>query len=164
MAYLDEYKPQKPFGIDLNYEFNTYKYIGRDYKEKNMLLGAVKFFRKKRNKNSARYYTCETFSEWKKHVRKLIPKQSEKYDDMLGFVQRKKNEASDFLKAVKVILIPIYLGLFACADKMGANTLVDYLVFVLIVTVASTLVLNNSMDKVNFYEDFLQVLKENKRK
>lgn len=159
----------KAYGIDTEYEFNTYRYVGKDYgtrKSANlgMLLNCKRFFRKNRNKDEKQYKFCDTYSDWEKHIQDVIPKDILNYRDMFHWLHMKKEENKANLESVKCILIPIYVALFSvCAtvdfpDEISRNIFLIIISFFIIWVSAAALL--EAMQKVRFYDDFIKVIEK----
>ena len=81
------------------------------------------------------------------------------YDDLIHFLIRERNRQLINKEAIVIILIPIYISLIATAI---GNMELNMLVTVAIIIVIELLALNglyNINQKVNFYNDLVEVLK-----
>ena len=79
-----------PYGFDENYEYKTYRNIGKDYGDSRTadaghIENIKRYFRKKVNKTQKYYATCDTYTQWKNYIKK----NTEKYQmDIENYKQR----------------------------------------------------------------------------
>lgn len=152
-------KAFKEYGIDIEYELNTYKNVGFDYKRKG-------FFKRFVNRKERKYKICNKYSDWQKHIEQIIPKNILNYNDMIHWLYRKKQTAYILSECIKTVLVPIYvvfLSMFLTLFMSifdNATVLIMIIVFVLVILVISVSYLINTMRKINFYEDIIKVIKE----
>lgn len=158
------------YGLDLGYELETHKHIGKDYgnyknANKGFVLNLARFFRKHViNKKEQKYKFCNTYSEWKKHIQKVLPSYMCNSEDMLHFLYQKQKDAKDFLEGIKVILIPIYIALLQMIDIFYVRTAgkgAFTIVVMVIITMVSTHILSDATKKVYFFEDLIKIAKTN---
>ena len=160
----------KPYGIDIEYEQRTYKYVGRDYgNSKNLYLGFLKrvmrFSREMRNKRQQKYAICNTYTEWESHVRNVIKKDILNSNDLIHWLYHKRNMEKQILEAVKTIVIPIYLTIlttshfynlesksYGISSSVGGFIIVSIMVFFVCFDF-----LYNAYGRVNFYNDFIRI-------
>ena len=162
-------KYYKPYGFDMNYEFNTYRNVGKDYgtrKDANLglLLNIRRYIRKCiKNKHQKVYKFCHTYTEWENHVKSIIPYDSANYDDMLHWLYRRRRDAECILEATKAILIPIYIALLGIKEISGLDlNIIEYLCMIVVVVIASIVALDEAKEKVDFYEDFIEIVEMKK--
>ena len=153
-------KYYKSYGFDMNYEFNTYRNVGKDYgtrKDANLglLFNIRRFIRKCiKNKDEKVYKFCNTYTEWENHVKSIIPHNGFNYEDMLHWLYRRRRDAESYLEATKAILIPIYNALLGIKEFVGQNVnSFIYLCMIVLIVIASTVVLHEAEEKVDFYKD-----------
>lgn len=167
----------QPYGLDMQYEFETYKNVGRDYGNwKTANLGLwfnLKRFARKyiTNKKEKHYKKCDTYTEWKAHITEILPKGLNNYEDMLHWLYREKRREESILEAVKAILIPVYIAFLgimdfiAPVDSAGAKlsnggNIWHFIIIILMIVTASAIVLGNAKKKVDFYADFISIAEE----
>ena len=154
------------YGLDLQYEFKTYKHVGKDYgnrkiANKGWIKNFRRFWRKSIvNKKEQKYKFCNTYSEWRDHVKGLIPKKSEYYDNFLHFLILEKKDAETFLETIKVILIPIYIAMCGMTSVFPLNDTFSVIAIMLIIVGFSTGFIYYAKKNVEFYEDFIEIVKE----
>lgn len=160
----------EPYKINIRYELETYKNIGKDYgnsktASKGVLFDFLRFVRKRKNKGQIKYRFCDTYSAWEEHINKVLSVDIRNYEDLLHWLMGKKNEAQQYLDAVKAILIPIYVSLISLYKVFGKNTdsLVDLIVMMLVIVFFSVIILDSAIEKVEFYDDFIKVARNSKR-
>lgn len=159
----------EPYGIKINYEYKTYKYVGRDYgdsKDANLgwVFNLARFLRKKRNKQQIRYAFCNTYTEWTSHIQGIVRKDIANGNDLLHWIYDKRNVEKQWLEAIKTILIPIYLVLLSVLDFF-VEIPKEYAVWIfvaaiLIVILPSMVYLYGAINKVNFYNDFIEIIEK----
>ena len=159
----------QPYDIKIKYEYETYKYVGRDYgNSKDAYLGwlanLARFLRKWRNKKQKRYAFCNTYTEWECHVKALVRKDIFNRNDLLHWLYAKRNFEEKILEFIKIILIPIYLVLLSVLSIFEIPKVDAVWIFIfapLIIMITSLLYLNDAINKVNFYNDFIKIISMN---
>ena len=142
------------YGIDIDYEYETYRNVGVDYK-----IGKWK-----------KYLSCCTYSEWENHINSIVEREMPVYNDFLHWLYGKRNEEIKNLEIVKAVLIPVYIALITLFDTLLGNFLSSnpitnsfLLIFLLIVIViVSTCILYKSIEKKHFFDDFIEIVKKRK--
>lgn len=158
------------YGLDLQYEFKTYKYVGKDYGDrkianKGWIKNLCRFWRKCiSNRKEQKYKFCNTYSQWQNHVIEVVPKGINNYNDLLHWLISEKRETELQLETVKIVLLPILLAILGL-ESILTNTDVA-IVFVVVIAVGrSTYLIYDAMKKVVFYDEFIALLEnENKEK
>lgn len=162
-----------PYGLDMEYEYRTYKQVGADYGNRKtanfgMFGNICRFFRRKRNKTEKKYAFCNTYSEWKRHVKDILPSDAHcNYEDIVHWLYRKRNNESSYLEAIKCILIPIYISLFTMIDVIVQEDIVKSMVMLstlCIIVVFSSVIYYSAARRLQFYEDFIEVVEKNNMK
>ncbi len=165
----------KPYGLDLKYEFNTYRQVGRNYGDRKtahmgLFLNFMRWRRKRKNRREGKYKFCNTYSDWERHVQEILPMHIQNYEDMLHYLLERKSGAEEYLEIVKILLIPIYLSLVAfyqifLGDEILASKYVVFhiVLFLLIILLSSMVALCGAKMKVNFYHDFLKIAEKMKK-
>jgi len=155
----------RPYNIDIEYEYRTYKNIGKDYgnaknADKGLAFNFIRFIRKWRNREQTEYRTCNTYSDWEKHIYNIASLHRGNYVDMLHWFISQHAHAKIYAECVKVILIPIYIALFTIYDRFLGETLNFWslMILILILTVFSTCILHDALQKENFYKDLIQIM------
>lgn len=157
----------EPYGIKTDYEYKTYKYVGRDYGNSknaylNWGLNLARFLRKKRNKKQKRYAFCNTYTEWESHVKELVRKDIANGNDLLHWLYAKRNTEEQVLEAVKTILIPVYLVLLSALNLFGeiskGNVVWVFTTSAVIIILVASLYLYDAINRVNFYNDFIKII------
>ncbi len=169
--YFVEYK------LNIAYEINTYKHVGRDYGDrKTANLGwyfnCKRFARRIINKREKKYKICNTYTEWKAHVIDAIPKDRYIYDDMVHWLYKQKRYAENYLDAIKAILIPLYIAIIGIKEffestdsekfeKIPHNQKIGLFIFaIFFIIFLSTKILWSAQEKVQFFEDFICIAEE----
>lgn len=160
----------KPYGIDIEYEQRTYRYVGRDYgNSKNVSLGFLKnvlrFFRKMRNRQQKTYAICNTYTEWERHVKKVVNKDIINSNDLIHWLYHKRNFEKQILEAVKAIVIPLYLAMLTTLNFINmesksygiSGSLGGFIVVIIMVFLVCFEFLYNAYGRVNFYNDFIRI-------
>ena len=160
----------KPYDIDIEYEQRTYKYVGKDYgNSRSAHLGFIKnvmrFSRKMRNRKQEKYAICNTYSEWERHVKKVVKKDIINSNDLIRWLHHKRNVEKQILEAVKIIVIPIYLVILTTSkffniesNSYGISNSVGGLMIVIVMVFGVCFeLLYNAYGKVNFYNDFIRM-------
>lgn len=161
-------KKYVPYGLNMEFEYQTYKRVGLDYGErKNADLGMLRnmgrFGRKHLNKSEKKYAFCNTYTQWKKHVEDILPEAISNDEDMLHWLYKKRNDAMNFLEEIRNILIPIYIAILALMEpfweggELGRLIMTIILMFILVWI--SSYALRDAKDRVDFYEDFINIVK-----
>lgn len=167
----------KWYGIDIDYEYKTYKNIGKDYGNaktvnNGWILNLKRYFRRWRNKNQVKYRFLNTYCEWKKYVTEKIlenelVKNPTYFENMLHWLYEKQRDAKLMLDAIKAILIPIYIALVAIipesykATEKAVLLKWDVFVWCIIITIISVKVLCNYSQRLDFINDLIEITKEN---
>lgn len=161
----------KPYMIDIKYEFKTYQHVGKDYgNSKSADLGCLfnfrRFVRKTWNRKQNKYKFCNTFSDWKEHITSVLNKNIVNYDDMIHWLIYERNFAKQYLESIKAILIPIYIafiGVFSLFLNEEDNPLCVLISIMLLIIAISVHVLHDATEKVDFFEDCIQIANEIRR-
>ena len=168
----------QPYGLDIKYEINTYKHVGMDYGNRKMAnLGlrsnCKRFIRKSIiNRKEKFYKKCDTYTEWKEHVKEILPKGSNNCEDMLHWLYEKRRKAENLLEAIKAILIPVYIAylsivisIFSIDSGEGANNsgrILFFVILVLMIVMISAIVLRDAKRKENFFIDVIHIVEDEK--
>lgn len=167
----------KPYGLNIEYEINTYKNVGKDYgnrKDANLglLLNMKRFIRKSvKNRGGKLYKFCHTYTEWKEHVKQIFPRKNYNYEDILHWLYKKKRNEESRLEAIKAILIPVYiafLGTYEFGETFVKNKYNSQQIFIcmimimIIIIIASVKVLGDAEERVDFYKDFISIVEDEK--
>lgn len=173
----------KPFNLDMNYELETYKHIGKDYgdaKNANKGLSAnfLRFVRRWTNRNQVNYKICNTYSDWEAHVECVLNKKIRNYSDMIHWLTGRKRFNVFIQEAVKSVIIPIYIAIFSLYDGLGGREILErcqehfkpelsqfiynfcLCIVLVFITIMALCILYDSINKVHFYEDFICIAKE----
>lgn len=162
-----------PYNLDLDYEFETYKNVGKDYgnariANKGRIGNYLRFRRKRKNRKETYYKFCATYSDWRRHAQNVLNKHICNYDDLLHWLIGKRNAEKIYLDSVKAILIPIYIALITLYDVFvddfiiishGAKIL-TILIIIFLVICCSLSILGKATETVNFYDDFIKIAEE----
>lgn len=157
----------KPYGIDTEYEYKTYKYVGRNYEDSKdasagCRLRLKKYLRKRRRKKQKRYAFCNTYTEWESHVKALVRTDIANSNDLLHWLYAKRNTEEQVLEAVKTILIPVYLVLLSALNLFGeiskGNVVWVFTTSAVIIILVASLYLYDAINRVNFYNDFIKII------
>ena len=161
-------KDYKPYGINIEYELKTYKYVGMDYgnyktANRGVLFNLKRFLRKICNKGERKYKFCNTYSEWETHVNYIVRKDITNYRDFVHWLYGKRNDAKEYLEAIKTILIPLYIAIFSLIqyfdnEKIGFE---EILVGAILISFFSLKFLCEANEKVNFYKDLITIIERN---
>lgn len=147
-----------PYNINVDYELKTYKHVGRDY---------CKDKRKKQRKKP--YKVCNTYIEWKTHIQSLLPEDDTNIENMLHWLYRRRNYQRNFVQAIEIILIPIYICLIQIVDSsmfsslQGNEKFILFLMILLVIVFFSTRVLSINMSKLDFYNDIIEITEDKKQ-
>ena len=175
----------QPYGLNLQYEFNTYKHVGMDYgNRKTANCGLWSNFKRfirinVINRKEKVYKKCDTYTEWKEHVKEILPKGFNNYEDMLHWLYEKRRKAESLLEAIKAILIPVYIAYLSIAMSIfpissgeeagsigtGANAsgrIWLLIILILLIVMISAIVLRDAKRKENFFIDFIRIAAEEK--
>ena len=141
-----------PYGFDKQYEFKTYKRIGRDY---------VKALPKRK-----RYTTCNTYSEWEKYVINKAPIEILNYGDFIHWLNGQLRVEEIFLEAIKCIMIPVYIALLSISEAIVSEINARYnmpawkgiVILSIIIVIFSIIILYDSIEKVNFWKDYIKIV------
>ncbi len=155
------------YNFDVKYEYRTHKYAGRDYENIEMVKKKTykSFIRSKRrnwNKNQEKYLVCNTYAEWQSHVKSIIRKDMINYEDFLHWLYYMKRDSEKDLQMVKVIQIPIYIGIISLSVpifNLEYFTFENAIIILLIITGISAIHLINAYNRVYFYSDVIEIAK-----
>lgn len=176
----------QPYGLDIKYEINTYKHVGMDYGNcKTANLGLWSNFKRfirinVINRKEKVYQKCDTYTEWKGHIKEILPKGFNNYEDMLHWLYEKRRKAESYLEAIKAILIPVYIAYLGMVMSIfpissgeeagnistGANTsgrIWLLIILILLIVMISAIVLREAKRKENFFVDFICIAEEEKQ-
>lgn len=159
-----------PYGIDIEYEQKTYKYVGKDYgNSKNTNLGflgnVLRFSRKMRNRKQEKYAICNTYTEWESHVRNVIKKDILNSNDLVHWLYHKRNIEKQIFEAVKTIVIPIYLTILTTSHFYNiesksygiSGSVGGFIIVIIMVFSVCFEFLYHAYGRVNFYNDFIKI-------
>lgn len=156
-------KKYTPYDFNTKYEYRTHKYVGRDYgklKTSNKrIIG-----KKSPRKNQDRYMVCNTYTEWKRHVKSIIRKDFSNYEDFLHWLYLMKRDSEKGLQIVINVQIPIYI-VFVSAIMGISNSLdaiiwiVSTVLFVVGYAVIAVLILISALSRIHFYNDIIEIAK-----
>ncbi len=160
----------KPYMIDIKYEIKTHKNVGKDYGDSKtadlkLVMNFFRFVRKIRNRKQTKYKTCNTYSDWEKHMSNVLDKGIVNYDDMVHWLISERNYAKHYLDAIKTILIPLYIsltGVYTALGEVVDNSAMNLIIIMVIITIASVFALVDASEKVNFYDDVIEIAKKRK--
>lgn len=158
------------YNINEKYELKTYHYVGKDYgnrktANRGWILNIRRWFRRKINKKENKYKFCDTYLEWKNHIKEVFPVQNScEKENFVHWLEQKRRYAKGELEAVKIILIPLYIALLSIDDffmkknlEINSTGKFGPLVVVLVI---SLVYLENARLKKEFYEDLLDITEE----
>jgi len=161
--YFNEY------GLDMEYEFETHRHVGKEYgnkksADKGWIFNSIRFWRRKiSNKKQNKYAFCNTYTEWEEHVRAIIPDNICNSIDMLHWLEGGRRSVGAFLEAIKVIMFPVYIAYLQFIDNYYGKEngkFVFFVIVMLIMVMMSLSILKRATEKLEFYEDFISVVKE----
>lgn len=159
----------RPYGFKATYEWNTFKYIGKDYYP----IGIFKiqyYFRKRKNKNEKQYKVCNKYSDWERHVKKTLPTYIENYEDFFHWLLEQLEDSESFYENVKTVLIPIYVAIIPFLYTNQScflsefSLLIEKLIFlftVCVIVVVSVHILSSRRKKINFWKKYIDIAIEN---
>ena len=156
----------QPYDIDIQFELKTYKNVGKDYRclpGVKRRFGIGRFFRMLINRKEKYYCYCNTYTEWKVHVQNVLNKHICNYDDLFHWLILGRNQEKHNLEAVKIVAIPIYVALATAYDIFSMASIYKLFLFgviIIIVVIISAIILYNAMEKLEFYEDFIEIAEE----
>lgn len=164
----------EPYKLNIDYEFKTYKNVGKDYGDaknanKGWIQNFLRFMRRWKNREQTDYKFCNTYSDWEKHVQNILNKHILNYSDMIHWLIRKRNIEKTYLDSVKAILIPIYIALIQIYEifidnSISRNARLPVVISIIVVVIVfSMIILNGVIEKVNFYDDFIEIAKKMKK-
>lgn len=142
------------YGINIKYEFKTYKKIGKDYNKENSHV---------REKAQQKYKICNTYTEWEKHVKETINNEMINKKDFLHWLYYYRNEAEQWLELVKVAQIPLYIMFLSLIGYFGIESKLNFIclvILIVIISLGSTWRLYSAFDNLNFYKDFIKIVKK----
>lgn len=153
-----------PYGLDMEYEFKTYSLIGKDYGDRKTanlgLIGNfIRFLRKKSNKGEKKYATCDTRSDWEKHVESILPSGNCNDTDLLYWLNALRRKVDVFLEITQILIIPLYLavlGLFLSEYVEPVPVFLRFLIVLVLIIYPFHLQYKYKM-KAFFYEDFIAI-------
>lgn len=158
------------YGMDMEFEYRTYKYVGKDYGDYTsvnlgLIRNIIRFVRKKRNQKQKKYIFCNTYTEWENHVKQVVKKDIINSIDLLHWLYRKKNASIQLLEATKAVLIPIYIAMLSITNVViGKFENYSYIFITLlygmlamIIAYFSAVYLRKAYEEVNFYNDFIKI-------
>lgn len=156
----------EPYGIKINYELKTYKFVGRDLGDsKTVNLGLIsnlkRFCRKRKNREHETYAICNSYTEWESHIKKIIDNHFWGVD-LIHWLYYKRNSEQQILEAVKIVLIPVYIMLISLSELFIDSIYKEYCLsalgaLIILIIICSACILYDEMDKVNFYNDFIKI-------
>lgn len=159
----------KPYGIDIDYEYETYKNVGRDYNGISQ-IGIIKKWKKQRRKVKYPYEVCDTYSVWKEHVEIVLQRTFTNYEDMIHWLYQKRNNAKAYLDMAKTILIPIYIAILSFSDLFFASPLGGVAKLIVMSAICgmiiyfSVKIVSEAEEKVDFFNDFIKIAEEKTNK
>ncbi len=169
-----------PYNINLKYEWETYKHIGKDYGNSRianigMRANFLRYVRRITNRDEKNYKFCNKYSEWEEHVRYILNRKINNYNDMIHWIVKKQRISQYILTILKAIVIPIYIAIFSLSDTLGANEIYEefliyygmqaahmartmtYLLIVVLISIIAITLLDNELLKVDFYKDLIDI-------
>lgn len=162
----------RPYNLDMNYLFDTYRNIGkvygnRKYANRGVVFNIIRWYKRLKNRSERKYKNCDTYSAWEKYVKNIfqqIPAQH--YSDMIHFLIGENNYFQGLLDVVKCILIPLYIAILGMAGILfdlecfdGIAQYVFGIGLALIVMCVSLSILVVTQMKVEFYQDLIRIAK-----
>lgn len=158
----------RPYGINESYELETYRHVGRDYgNKKNANLGWIlnfkRYRRKWKNRNQKQYAVCHTYTEWERHVKKVINHDIINSNDLIHWLYQKRDWAIRSLEVEKLILVPLYVTLLSLffVETGELNLPVRLMLFLFlagIIILVSVDCFFKSFVEVGFYNDFIKIV------
>lgn len=153
-----------PYGLNIEYEFKTYSLIGQDYGDRKTanlrLIGnLIRFLRKKNNKGEKKYATCDTRSDWERHVESVLPSGNCNYKDLLFWLNSLKRKVDILLEITQILIIPLYLavlGIFLSDYVEPVPVFLRFLIILVLIIYPFRLQYRYKM-KAFFYEDFIAI-------
>lgn len=113
------------------------------------------------------YLKCNTYTEWKNHVKEVMPQSIVNKEDFLHWFYCKKRDSEQKMEEVKIILIPLYFALIAIPnlfwnmDEPFSTFLIKVMFVMVVVTFFSCYYFNDVLEQVNFYSDFIEIIENN---
>lgn len=179
-------KEYMPYGVDLRFQYRTYKNIGRSHRmeykaRKNIFYKIIYHVRRFHNKNEKYYKDFDTFSQWRGYIyEKINENVFIKKEDFQHYLVQKKRNKKIYCDMMGAIITPMYvflltLGMTVCMntdvldiDKMSKVLIMEYilgnyinisivLIFALMFLVTFFVKVKT---KVNFYNDLIIVLQK----
>lgn len=127
-------KKYMPYGVDLEFQYSTYKNIGKSYQiefkaRKKFFYKIVNYIRKFFNKDEKKYKNFDTFSQWKNNIceefEKIGAKNKEDFIRYIMGVRRNKEIMCDMIGAVVtpiyVVVLTMGATLFTNFDTLGED-------------------------------------------
>lgn len=162
----------RPYNLDMNYLFDTYRNIGkvygnRKYANRGVVFNIIRWYKRLKNRRERRYKNCDVYSEWEKYVKNILGQVPAKnYSDMIHFLIGEKNYYQSLLDGVKSILIPLYIAILGMTGMLleldrfsGITRYVFSVVLAFVVMYVSLSVLVVTQMKVEFYQDLIGIAK-----
>ena len=154
-----------PYEIDMQYEFKTYKNIGRDYgNSRTASVGfsynVMRFFRKLKNRKQKKYLFCNTYSEWERHIHTILDKNIANYRDLHHWLIYRKRGAEQYLESIRIILIPVYIALIGAIGSYFVKydeAMLSLSGMLLIIVIGSAIILHVAHTQLNFFNDFIEI-------
>lgn len=160
----------RSYGIDETYELETYRHVGRDYgNKKDANLGwefnLRRYLRKKRNRNQEQYAVCNTYTEWKNHVKEVINNNIINSNDLIHWLYQKRDGAIRALEVEKLVLVPMYITFLSLiivesGEHSFAAMLMLFLLLAGIIICFFVGCFFKAFVKVSFYKDFIKIIEE----
>lgn len=151
--------------MDLEYEFRTYMYIGKDYDnwkelDKRFIFNMMRCFRKCiSNRKQQRYKYCDTYSEWKEHVKEILPTEINNDNDLLHWLIAKKRGEEIYFEAVKSISIPISVAIVAMPTFFGIDKVIGIAILIIVAIILLWHEMYKVAQKIYFYNEIIEILK-----
>ena len=136
------------YGFNTQYEFNTYKKIGKDY-------GKLPRYEEK-------YTICNTYSDWEKYVKMKLPLNILNYEDFIHWLNNQLRFSKEMLDLIRGVLVPIYITLISIGIEKKDMALIICLM--LLVTSFSGYEYKTWKQKADFWEDYINIAKANNPK
>lgn len=154
-----------PYGFDENYEYKTYRNIGKDYGDSRTanaghIENIKRYFRKKVNKTQKYYATCDTYTQWKNYIKKNTEKYQMDIENYKHWLIKQQCYYEERLELIKIILIPLYIfGLTVLVEKETNNVQILYAT-IIVETIMCILVMRDTK-KSSFYKNYIEILELN---
>ena len=158
-----------PYGLDLKFEYRTYKNIGETYRidlkaEVNFLYKIPKIIRSISNKKERKYRNFDTFSQWEHYIHEKF--NFEKFinqEDCVRYLEKSKRCKENVYNMIGAIVTPIYVVMLT----MGITILTAlnlfygfiYMSVILVIVLFVLMVMFSRIKrKIYFLKDFIWVL------